>query len=118
MSYLLKNATGYNLVDQGTLSGAYEISPYDGAVQLIALDGDASFTVTNSGLAATEAKALSVIVTASGGERNVTFDSDWKWAGTKPAAISSGVSGILSLLVKGTAGTDIVVAYEALGDGT
>lgn len=98
-----------------TTSGAIAIDMAGGAVQNLTINGTSSFTVTNidsMGFSYT----IQIFITGSG-TRTVSFDTDWKWIGSKPTSIADGVTGCLTLTNRGSSDTDIVASYAVLGAG-
>lgn len=98
-------------------SGAIAISMTAGGVQNRTINGTASFTASDIDAVPGFSFTISVFLTASGGDQAVSFDSNWKWIGSKPTSIASGVTGMLTLTNRGSASTDIVASYAVLGAG-
>ena len=99
----------------GTLNTTVAINLDTSEVQTVTIDDTTAFSA--SGYAASTAKTVTLLITASGGNRTVTFDGDWKWLGLKPSTIASGATGMLSILSTSNAATGVVAAYELLGTG-
>ncbi len=82
--------------------------------QTLSLTGDVTLNTTNRPAAAGAGKSIAVELTASGGNRVVTVNANWKWLTAEPGTISSGESGLLVLEAWGTAETDVRAAWKAL----
>jgi len=108
-------ATATKIAALGTLNTTVVINLDTADVQTVALDGNTAFSAT--GYSATMAKAVTILITASGGNRTVTFDANWKWLGLKPSTIASGATGMLSIFSTSGAASGVVAAYELLGTG-
>ena len=100
----------------GNVAGPTQaIDMFGGGVQTITQTGTVAYSATN--LSATESYTISVFITASGADRTVTWDSNWKWTSTKPATIVNGTTGMLLLMNKGATASDIVASWQVLGTG-
>jgi hypothetical protein len=84
-----------------------DMSALNGAYRTISLTGN--LTLTTSNRAAGRSVVLRLICDAT--TRTLTFPTDWKFVGTKPANIAASKTAILSLSFFGTADTDGVAAY-------
>jgi hypothetical protein len=84
-----------------------DMSALNGTYRTIGLSGN--LTLTTSNLAAGRSMVLRLICDAT--TRTLTFPTDWKFVGTKPANIAASKTAVLSLSFFGTAGTDGVAAY-------
>lgn len=104
------------VVDIGSIAGPTQtIDMFGGGVQTITQTDTVAYDATN--LSATESFSISVFITASGADRTVTFDSNWKWIGLKPATITSGTTGLLMLMNKGANASDVIASWQVLGSG-
>lgn len=70
-------------------------------------DGNVAFTGSNY----TGGKSATVRIIASGGNRDLSFPSGWKFISFKPTNLLSGKTGVLSLTSFGTAEADVVAAW-------
>jgi hypothetical protein len=73
----------------------------------ITLAGNVAFTTSNRG----NGRYVSVIIASDGSERTLSFESGWRWLGTKPTTIAASKIGMLSLCCTGTFTGDVVAAY-------
>lgn len=110
-----KGGIGQKITAVGTTSGTYEIDLDAAPLVTVTIDNTTAFSSAN--YSATLAKSVTVLITASGGNRTVTFDANWQWVGLKPATIATGKTGMLSLLSTSGAASGVVAAYELLGTG-
>jgi len=86
-------------------------------VQTLSLDGHVT-DITTEGRSASKNKSVKVLLDSNGADRNLAFSSSWEWIGTKPSGISNTDKGLLTMTNFGSAETDIVAAYQVLGDGS
>ena len=85
----------------------------DGAdYQRVALAGDIDFSATLNRPATGYAKAVAIIITADGSDRNLTFNANWTCVGTAPTQTAAGKVGVLSITALGPAETDVIYAYQ------
>lgn len=104
------------IVDIGTVAGPTQtIDMFGGGVQTITQTGTVAYSVTN--VSATESFSISVFITASGADRTITFDANWKWVGLKPATVTNGSTGLLMLMNKGANAADVIASWQVLGSG-
>lgn len=85
----------------------------DGAdYQTLALTGDIDFNATANRPAAGFAKAVAVVMTADGSDRNITYNANWTVIGAAPAAIAANKSGVFSITALGPNETDVLIVYQ------
>jgi len=106
----LTPATSYAAITYAA-SVALDLSALDGQYRTISLTGDLTFTTSN--LATGRTVVIRIIADAS--QRTLTFPTDWKFLGTKPANIAASKTGVLSLTFFGTADSDCVAAWGVQG---
>lgn len=76
--------------------------------QTVALTGDATLTTSNLG----EGRSVTVVFTADGTPRNLTWPA-WKWIGSAaPASIAAGKTGILTLISTGTTNGAVLARWS------
>lgn len=75
---------------------------------LLALTGD--LTLTGAGYIA--GSIVTMVITADGTPRNLTFSSDWKFITAKPATIAASKVAILTLRSTTTAATGVIATWE------
>jgi hypothetical protein len=73
---------------------------------------------TNRPSSSATIRQVVVRIDPNGTNRNLTFNSNWNFLGTKPTSLVSTNVGILSLTAFGTAETDVWAAYAAEFGGT
>jgi hypothetical protein len=56
-------------------------------------------------------RSMVVRIVCDGSDRTLTFHSDWKFVGEKPASIAANKIALLSMTCFGTGETDIVCSY-------
>lgn len=88
-----------------------DLAALDGQYRTISLTGD--LTLTTSNRATGRTTVIRIIADAS--QRTLTFPTDWKFLGTKPANIAASKTGVLSLTFFGTADSDCVAAWGVQG---
>lgn len=88
-----------------------DLAALDGQYRTISLTGD--LTLTTSNRATGRTVVIRIIADAS--QRTLTFPTDWKFLGTKPANIAASKTGVLSLTFFGTADSDCVAAWGVQG---
>ena len=102
----LQPASGY-----GTLSYAAQVTldfaASDKTMNTISLTG--ALELLSSNLANGREVRLRLVCDAT--QRTLTFPTDWKFVGTKPANIAASKVAILSLAAFGTTNADVVAAY-------
>lgn len=85
----------------------------DGAdYQTLALTGDIDFNATLNRPTAGNAKAVAVVMTADGSDRNITYNANWTVIGSAPAAIAAGKTGVFSITALGPDETDVLIVYQ------
>jgi voltage-gated potassium channel Kch len=85
----------------------------DGAdYQTLALTGDIDFNATLNRPVAGRAKAVAVVMTADGSDRNITFNANWTVIGSTPSVIAAGKTGVFSLTAIGPNETDVLIVYQ------
>lgn len=102
----LQPASGY-----GTISYAAQVTldfaALAGQMNSISLTGD--LELLSSNLANAQEVRLRLVCDAT--QRTLTFPTDWKFVGTKPANLAASKVAILSLAAFGTTNADVVAAY-------
>jgi hypothetical protein len=103
-------ATSYAAITYAA-SVALDLAVLDGQYRTISLTGDLTFTTSN--LATGRTVVIRIIADAS--QRTLTFPTDWKFIGTKPANIAASKTGVLSLTFFGSLDSDCVAAWGVQG---
>ena len=88
-----------------------DLAALDGQYRTISLTGDLTLTISNRSAGRTT--VIRIIADAS--QRTLTFPTDWKFLGTKPANIAASKTGVLSLTFFGPADSDCVAAWGVQG---
>ena len=103
-------ATSYAAITYAA-SVALDLAVLDGQYRTISLTGDLTFTTSN--LATGRTVVIRIIADAS--QRTLTFPTDWKFIGTKPANIAASKTGVLSLTFFGSLDSDCFAAWGVQG---
>lgn len=102
----LQPASGY-----GTITYAAQVTidfaTRDKTLHTISLTG--ALELLSSNLA--NGREVRLRLVCDGTQRTLTFPTDWKFVGTKPANIAASKVAILSLAAFGTTNADVVAAY-------
>jgi len=103
----LQPASGY-----GTISYASTITldfaALAGQINTISLTG--ALTLATSNLA--NGRELRLRLICDGTQRTLTFPTDWKFVGPRPATIAASKVAILSAAAFGSANSDVIAAYS------
>lgn len=99
-------------------AGDATLDPGDAGLQTLTLSGNTTFDTTLTGFASGKGRAMQLRVTCDGSERTLTFPSDWKWMGSKPATLAANAQAVLSLTSWGPDEDDVVAVWTVLGDGS
>jgi hypothetical protein len=102
----LAPATSFSTITYGA-SVSLDFASLDAQYRTISLTGDLELTTSN--LANGRTLVLRLVADAS--QRTLTFPTDWKFLGSKPANIAASKTGVLSLTAFGTTNADVVAAY-------
>jgi hypothetical protein len=86
---------------------ALDFASLDAQYRTISLTGN--LVLTTSNLA--NGRTLVIRLVADANQRTLTFPTDWKFLGTKPANIAASKVGVLSITAFGTTNADVVAAY-------
>lgn len=102
------------ITDIGTITGPNQTIDFlAGGVQTINQNGAVAYDAVN--MLPGESYSIAVIITgAVGATRLMTFDANWKWLSPKPAAVGSGVTGMLLLMNKGATAADVIASWQVL----
>ncbi len=106
-----------NIHGEITAIGTVSSSPYDidmagNAMQTITITGNVKFQATN--IPADRATSVVLIITASGADRTITYDTSWLWATDKPTVLASGSKASLTIVNFGATASTIVASYVPL----
>jgi hypothetical protein len=104
----LRAATSFSTITYG-LSVELDFAALDAQYRTINLTGNLELTTASGSLANGRTLVLRLVADAS--QRTLTFPTDWKFLGTKPANIAASKTGVLSLTAFGTTNADVVAAY-------
>jgi hypothetical protein len=98
-------------VTQQTLSYSsttdLDMDSITGTFQTITLTNDVTFTTSNRAAG----RFVSIRIIPGSSLRTLTFPTDWKFVGQKPADIAADKVGVLSITFFGTADADCISAY-------
>lgn len=102
----LQPASGY-----GTIAYASQVTldftTRDRQINTISLTGNLELLTSNLA----NSREVRLRLVCDGTQRTLTFPTDWKFVGTKPANIAASKVAILSLAAFGTTNADVVAAY-------
>ncbi|MEM7551135.1 MAG: hypothetical protein AAF363_15735 [Bacteroidota bacterium] len=110
---------------QKEIDKAYYLLTYASSVALnlnvayesIELTGDINFASTiNRGRGTRKSKTL--LIKADETERTLAFNADWGWLGTKPTSLAANGKAYLILESWGPDETEVIAAYEVIGNGS
>jgi hypothetical protein len=102
----LASATSFSTITYGA-SVALDFASLDAQYRTISLTGDLELTTSNLA----NGRTLVIRLVADGSQRTLTFPTDWKFLGTKPANIAASKVAVLSITAFGTTNADVVAAY-------
>ncbi len=86
---------------------ALDFASLDAQYRTISLTGNLELTTSNLA----NGRTLVIRLVADANQRTLTFPTDWKFLGTKPANIAASKVGVLSITAFGTTNADVVAAY-------
>ncbi len=86
---------------------ALNFTSLDAQYRTISLTGNLELTTSNLA----NGRTLVIRLVADANQRTLTFPTDWKFLGTKPANIAALKVGVLSITAFGTTNADVVAAY-------
>ena len=102
----LRAATSFSAITYGA-SVALDFASLDAQYRTISLTGNLELTTSNLA----NGRTLVLRLVADGSQRTLTFPTDWKFLGTKPANIAASKMGVISITAFGTTNADVVAAY-------
>jgi hypothetical protein len=102
----LRAATSFSTITYGA-TVALDFASLDAQYRTISLTGNLELTTSNLA----NGRTLVIRLVADGSQRTLTFPTDWKFIGTKPANIAASKTAVLSITAFGTANADVVAAY-------
>jgi hypothetical protein len=102
----LQPATSFSTITYGATT-ALDFAALDAQYQTISLTGNLELTTSNLA----NGRTLVIRLVADASQRTLTFPTDWKFLGTKPANIAASKVGVLSITAFGTTNADVVAAY-------
>ena len=102
----LQPASGYETITYAS-QVTLDFSTRDRQINTISLTG--ALELLTSNLA--NGREVRLRLVCDGTKRTLTFPTDWKFVGTKPADIAASKVAILSLAAFGTTNADVVAAY-------
>lgn len=71
------------------------------------LTGDVTYTTSNRALG----RSVTVFVENDSTERTVTFPAAWRFVGVRPETIEANMLGVLTIVSRGTADSDVIAAW-------
>ncbi len=104
----MQPATSFSTITYGA-SVALDFASLDAQYRTISLIGNLELTTASGSLANGRTLVLRLVNDAT--QRTLTFPTDWKFLGTKPANIAASKVGVLSLTAFGATNADVVAAY-------
>lgn len=106
----LQPASGYDAISYAA-TVTLDFAARNRRIDTILLTG--ALELLSSNLANGQEVRLRLVCDAT--DRALTFPTDWKFVGTKPATLAASKVAILSLASFGTTNADVVAAYAAQG---
>jgi hypothetical protein len=86
---------------------------FDGAdYQTVALTGPIALAASLNRPVTGRAKTVSLILTADGTDRALTYNANWTVIGAAPTQVSASKTGVVSLTAIGPNETDVILAYS------
>jgi hypothetical protein len=102
----LQPARSFSTITYGAMV-ALDFASLDAQYRTISLTGNLELTTSNLA----NGRTLVIRLVADANQRTLTFPTDWKFLGTKPANIAASKVGVLSITAFGTTNADVVAAY-------
>lgn len=102
----LQPASGYGTITYAA-QVTIDVAARDRQINTISLTG--ALELLSSNLA--NGREVRLRLVCDGTERTLTFPTDWKFVGTKPASIAASKVAMLTLAAFGTTNADVVAAY-------
>ena len=102
----LRAATSFSTITYGA-TVALDFASLDAQYRTISLTGNLELTTSNLA----NGRTLVLRLVADGSQRTLSFPTDWKFLGTKPANIAASKVGVLSITAFGATNADAVAAY-------
>jgi hypothetical protein len=102
----LQPARSFSTITYGA-TVALDFASLDAQYRTISLTGNLELTTSNLA----NGRTLVIRLVADANQRTLTFPTDWKFLGTKPANIAASKVGVLSITAFGTTNADVVAAY-------
>ncbi len=102
----LSPATAFDAISYGATVDL-SMSALDGTFKTISLTGNLTFTTSNRA----NGRTVTIRLVCDSTQRTLTFPTDWKFVGSKPANIAASKVAVLSLTFFGTADADCIAAY-------
>jgi hypothetical protein len=102
----LRAATSFSTITYAA-QVALDFEALDSQYRTISLTGDLELTTSNLA----NGRSLVIRLVNDASQRTLTFPTDWKFLGTKPANIAASKVAVLSLTAFGTTNADVVAAY-------
>jgi hypothetical protein len=102
----LAPATAFDAITYGATVDLSMLA-LDGTFKTISLTGNLTFTTSNRANGST----VTIRLVCDSTQRTLTFPTDWKFVGSKPANIAASKVAVLSLTFFGTADADCIAAY-------
>ena len=99
-------ATSFSTITYGA-SVALDFASLDAQYRTISLAGDLLLTTNNLA----NGRMLVLRLMADSSQRTLSFPTDWKFLGTKPANIAASKVGVLSITAFGATNADVVAAW-------
>ena len=102
----LAPATAFDAITYGATVDLSMLA-LDGTFKTISLTGNLTFTTSNRA----NGRTVTIRLVCDSTQRTLTFPTDWKFVGSKPANIAASKVAVLSLTFFGTADADCIAAY-------
>jgi hypothetical protein len=102
----LQPARSFSTITYGA-TVALDFASLDAQYRTISLTGNLELTTSNLA----NGRRLVIRLVADANQRTLTFPTDWKFLGAKPANIAASKVGVLSIAAFGATNADVVAAY-------
>jgi hypothetical protein len=102
----LSPATAFDSITYGATVDLSMLA-LDGTFKTISLTGNLTFTTSNRA----NGRTVTIRLVCDSTQRTLTFPTDWKFVGSKPADIAASKVAVLSLTFFGTGDADCIAAY-------
>ena len=102
----LSPATAFDAITYGATVDLSMLA-LDGTFKTISLTGNLTFTTSNRA----NGRTVTIRLVCDSTQRTLTFPTDWKFAGSKPANIAASKVAVLSLTFFGATDADCIAAY-------